>query len=58
MAKAYVAETTGVFQPTWTIEQVAEQLPSLSDRQHQQVFNPVPSGFYDHLGFSFKMART
>jgi len=57
IAKAYVAETTGVFQPSWTIEQVAEQLPSLSDRQNQQIFSPVPSGFYDHLGFSFRMAR-
>jgi NAD(P)-dependent dehydrogenase (short-subunit alcohol dehydrogenase family) len=58
IAKAYVAETSGVFQRTWTIEQVAERLPALSDRQKEQVFSPVPSGFYDHLGFSFKMART
>jgi len=58
MAKAYVAETAGVFQPSWSIEQVAEQQRALADRSDQQVFSPVPSGFYDHLGFSFRMART
>jgi NAD(P)-dependent dehydrogenase (short-subunit alcohol dehydrogenase family) len=57
MAKAFVAETSGVYQPSWTIEQVADRLPAISGMADQQVFKPVPSGFYDHLSFSFKMAR-
>lgn len=57
MAQAYVAETRGVFQPEWTIEQVAARLAEIGDRSQPKVFSPVPRGFYDHLGYSFAMAR-
>ena len=57
MAQAYVAETRGVYQPQWTIEKLAARLSEIADRSRQEVFRPVPSGFYDHLGFSFDMAR-
>lgn len=57
MAEAYIAETRGVYQPDWTIEDVASRLDEICDRTHQEVFSPVPKGFYDHLGFSFDMAR-
>jgi len=57
MAKAYMAETRGVYQPEWTIEQVAARDAEVSDRTGQVVFAPVPNGFYDHLGYSFDMAR-
>ena len=57
VAKAYVAETPGVFQPEWTIEEVAEQMPAIADSRGQKVFPPFPRGFYDHLEYSFGMAR-
>lgn len=57
VAKAYVAETPGVFQADWTVEQVAEQMPAIADTRGQQVFPPFPRGFYDHLEYSFGMAR-
>jgi NAD(P)-dependent dehydrogenase (short-subunit alcohol dehydrogenase family) len=57
MAHAYVAETRGVYQPEWTIEDVAGRLGEIADRSHQVVFSPVPKGFYDHLGYSFGMAK-
>ncbi len=57
MAKAWVAETVGVYQPDWTIDQVAAQLDAIGDRSNQLAFPPIPSGFYDHLGYSFDMAR-
>jgi NAD(P)-dependent dehydrogenase (short-subunit alcohol dehydrogenase family) len=57
IAKAYVAETRGVYQPDWTIEQVAERMAEIEDRRHQVVFPPVPKGFFDHLGYSFGMTR-
>lgn len=57
VAKAFVAETKGVFQPDWTIEQVAQRQEAIEDRGNQQVFSPYPRGFYDHLEHSFKMAR-
>ncbi len=57
VAKAYVAETRGVYMPEWTIEDIAARQAEISDRSKQEVFAPVPSGFYDHLGYSFGMAR-
>jgi NAD(P)-dependent dehydrogenase (short-subunit alcohol dehydrogenase family) len=58
MAKAYVAETRGAFQPEWTIEDVARRMEEISDRSRQVVFEPAPKGFYDHLAYSFDMARS
>jgi NAD(P)-dependent dehydrogenase (short-subunit alcohol dehydrogenase family) len=57
MAKAYVAETRGVYQPAWTIEEVAARLGEIGDRSQQVTFDPVPRGFNEHLGYSFDMAR-
>lgn len=57
IAQAYVAETRGVYRPEWTIEQVAQQLDQITDRSQQVTFAPVPSGFGDHLAYSFAMAR-
>lgn len=57
MAEAFVAETRGVYQPDWSIEDVARKSEAIFDRSHQEVFSPVPKGFYDHLGYSFDMAR-
>ena len=57
VAKAFVAETRGVYQPAWTIEGVADQLQAIGDAEGQVVFPPVPSGFYDHLSYSFAMAK-
>jgi len=57
MAKAWVAETCGVYQPDWTIDDVANRLDEIANRSQQVTFDPIPSGFYDHLGYSFDMAR-
>ena len=57
MAEAYVAETRGVYQPEWTIDQIATRLDEIGDRSGQVTFDPVPKGFYDHLAYSFGMAR-
>ena len=55
VAKAFVAETVGVFRKQWTIEQVMEQFDEIESTQHLKVFEPHPSGFMDHLEYSFKM---
>jgi NAD(P)-dependent dehydrogenase (short-subunit alcohol dehydrogenase family) len=57
MAHAYVAETRGVYLPEWTIEEVAGRVGEIADRSRPVAFDPVPRGFYDHLGYSFDMAR-
>lgn len=57
MAKAWVSETRGVYQPAWTVDQVAARMDEIADRGDPLVFSPLPRGFYDHLGTSFDMAR-
>ena len=57
VSKIYIAETRGVYQPSWTIEQVGEQMARIDDRSSPWVFPPVPSGQMDHILRSFEMAR-
>jgi NAD(P)-dependent dehydrogenase (short-subunit alcohol dehydrogenase family) len=58
VAKAYIAETRGVYAPAWSIEQVAARLPEIRNAQEPWVFPAVPSGHVDHLRRSFAMAKT
>ncbi len=57
LARAYVTETVGVYQSEWSIEQIAERWDEIGDQSKTVTFPPVPSGFNDHLGYSFAMAR-
>jgi NAD(P)-dependent dehydrogenase (short-subunit alcohol dehydrogenase family) len=56
-ARAYVAESPGVFRPAWSIEQVAENIDAIRSTAAPVVFPVVPSGHVDHLRYSFEMAR-
>ena len=57
IARAYISETVGVYQPEWSIEQVADRWTEIGDTTDAVTFPPVPSGFNDHLAYSFAMAR-
>jgi NAD(P)-dependent dehydrogenase (short-subunit alcohol dehydrogenase family) len=57
VARAYVAETEGIYRPNWTIAEVAENLGAIRDMGKQWVLPPAPSGFGDHLTRSFNMAK-
>jgi NAD(P)-dependent dehydrogenase (short-subunit alcohol dehydrogenase family) len=57
VAKAYVAETPGVYRPSWTMEQVGESLAGIRNTEHSWILPPVPTGFVDHLKDSFAMAK-
>lgn len=57
VAKAYVAETRGVYQPEWTIEDVAGRMAAISDRTDPLILAAVPSGHAEHINYSFEMAR-
>ena len=57
MARAWTAESPGVYQPQWTIEQVAAQWSAIRDMSAPLHFPPAPSGHLDHLLHSFAMAR-
>ncbi|TXC70294.1 SDR family NAD(P)-dependent oxidoreductase [Sphingomonas ginsenosidivorax] len=63
IAKAYLAETKGVWRPGWTMAEVGAQMAVIDDRQDAMTFPVVPTeaggphGFMKHLGASFAMAR-
>lgn len=56
VGRAYTMETVGLFQPDWTIEQIADRLEGIRDTQDALLFPPVPTGHLDHLRYSFAMA--
>lgn len=57
LARAFVAETPGVYRPSWSVEEVGEHLDAIRDDTAALVFPPVPDGHDDHLRYGFAMAR-
>jgi hypothetical protein len=57
VAKAYIAETPGVYRPSWTVEQVAEQIDAIRNTDAPVIFPVVPTGFPDHIRYSFEMTQ-
>ena len=56
IARAAVAESPGVYRPSWTIEEVGEHIAAIRDVSHPVVFPVVPDGHGDHIRYSFAMA--
>ena len=56
VARAFIAETEGVFRPHWSIEDVAAELDRIRDPGRQWHLSPLPSGYADHMARSFAMA--
>ncbi|MDB5970400.1 MAG: family NAD(P)-dependent oxidoreductase [Hydrocarboniphaga sp.] len=57
LAKMYIAETPGVYQPSWSVEQVDERMGAIRETGTPWVFAVVPTGQSDHIRRSFEMAR-
>ncbi|MFZ0831909.1 MAG: SDR family NAD(P)-dependent oxidoreductase [Mycobacterium sp.] len=57
VARAVVAETPGVYRPSWSIEDVAEQIDAIRGTGDPVIFPVVPSGHNDHIAYSFAMSR-
>jgi NAD(P)-dependent dehydrogenase (short-subunit alcohol dehydrogenase family) len=57
VAQAFIGETRGVYRPSWTIEQVGEEIGAIRDTAETLIFPPVPHGHSDHIGYSFAMAK-
>jgi NAD(P)-dependent dehydrogenase (short-subunit alcohol dehydrogenase family) len=57
VARAFVAESRGVYRDTWSIEQIAENMGAIRKTDDPLVFPTLPSGHIDHLRYSFEMAR-
>lgn len=56
IARAYIAETPGVYRPSWSIEEVAAQIDDIRDSTESVVFPVVPDGHNAHIAYSFAMA--
>ncbi len=55
VARALIAETPGVYRPSWSIDDVADQINAIRDTDTLWKF-PSVSGYADHLQRSFEMA--
>lgn len=56
LARAYVAESPGVYRPDWTVETIGEQMAAIRSTEDPVIFQVLPSGHIDHLRYSFAMA--
>jgi hypothetical protein len=57
VARAFIAESDGVFRPEWSLEDVARDIAAIRAADEPLVFAPSPQGELDHLLFGFDMAR-
>jgi NAD(P)-dependent dehydrogenase (short-subunit alcohol dehydrogenase family) len=55
VARAYIAESRGIYHPEWTVEQVAADIDAIRDVHDPVVFPPLPDGQLEHLQFGFGM---
>ena len=56
VARAVVAETPGVYRPSWSIADVGDHIAAIRDDTQPLVFPVVPDGHGDHIRYSFGMA--
>jgi NAD(P)-dependent dehydrogenase (short-subunit alcohol dehydrogenase family) len=57
VARAYAAESPGVYRASWTIEEVAEHMDEIRSTASPFIATVVPTGHADHLRYSFAMAK-
>jgi hypothetical protein len=57
VARAFIAESEGVYRPHWTIDDVGENIDAIRNADRQWSLDPVPLGFVEHLQRSFAMAK-
>jgi NAD(P)-dependent dehydrogenase (short-subunit alcohol dehydrogenase family) len=53
VARAAVAESAGVYRPSWSVEDVGENLDAIRDAGAPLIFPVVPDGHAEHLRYSF-----
>ena len=56
VARAFVAESPGVYRGSWSIEDVAREIEAIRKTDAPIVFPVVPSAHIDHIRYSFGMA--
>ena len=55
ISRAFIAETKGVYQPGWTVEEVDAAMPAVHDKAEMLDFGL--HGHVEHIMYSFAMAR-
>lgn len=55
VARAFIGETSGRFQPDWTIEDVNAHIAEIRDARDPWLLPVVPHGHADHIAKSFAM---
>jgi NAD(P)-dependent dehydrogenase (short-subunit alcohol dehydrogenase family) len=55
VARAFVAESPGVYRSNWSIEDVAREIGAIRKADAPVVFPVVPSAHIDHIRYSFGM---
>jgi NAD(P)-dependent dehydrogenase (short-subunit alcohol dehydrogenase family) len=55
VARAFIAESPGVYRSSWSIEDVAREMESIRKTDAPVVFPVVPSAHVDHIRYSFGM---
>lgn len=56
VARAFIAETPGVYRRAWSVEDIAANIDAIRDDTAPLVFAPVPDGHTDHIRYSFGVA--
>ena len=57
VARAWVAESPGLYRPDWSIEDVAANMAEIRSMAAPLHFAPAPQGHLDHLFHSFAMVK-
>lgn len=55
IAKAFIAESPGVYRDAWSLETVAEHMDAIRIADTPVIFPVVPSGHIDHIRYAFAM---
>ncbi|MGB8389531.1 SDR family NAD(P)-dependent oxidoreductase [Mycobacterium sp.] len=57
VARAVIAESPGVYRPSWTVEDVGEHLEAIRYVEGPLVFPVMPDGHGQHIRYSFELAQ-
>ena len=58
VARAVIAESPGVYRPSWTVDDVGEHLGAIRNIEAPLVFPVLPDGHNDHIRYSFGLAHS
>jgi NAD(P)-dependent dehydrogenase (short-subunit alcohol dehydrogenase family) len=57
VARAVIAESPGVYRPSWTVEDVGEHVDAIRNIEAPLIFPVVPDGHEKHIRYSFELAH-